>query len=132
MEPTKASEASNFNEWAKLEIMGHQTFGGLVSEQTLAGSAFIRLDIPAIPGQAPQTKFFNPASVYCITPTSEEVARGIAQTIEHKPISRYDLPAEWRATATKAIAHNPLDSGTVRGYDALPDDDDSPDDEEPY
>lgn len=91
--------AVKFDEWCLLEIMGHQKFAGRVSEQVIAGQAFVRIDIPqrkdgvgvAIPGF---TKLFGPSSVYSITPMAEDLARAMAQQLDVEPISKYDLP-EW-------------------------------------
>ena len=88
--------AAPFSTWAIVEIMGHQTYAGLISEETIAGQAFLRIDIPETEEQEPFTKLFNPASIYGITPTHEDIARAMAQCYEKQPISLYDLPPEWR------------------------------------
>jgi hypothetical protein len=41
-----------FRTWAVVELFGHVTLAGEVSEQTLGGSAFIRLDVPEVNGQS--------------------------------------------------------------------------------
>ena len=85
--------SETFQEWAILELMGHRKLAGLVSEATIAGGAFIRIDVPGAKGNA-ATQFYSPASVYCITPVSEELARQTAQSYQPAPVSRYELPAE--------------------------------------
>lgn len=89
-------EETTFEHWALLEIMGHNRFAGLISEQTIAGGSFIRIDIPESDGLQPVTKFFNASSVYCITPVSEEVARGLARKFCHAPINSWEIPEEMR------------------------------------
>lgn len=83
-----------FEQWAILEIMGHNRFAGRVTEETIAGAAFLRIDIPAHGERAEFTKLFSPSSVYAITPVSETIARGVAEELAHVPIGVYDLP-EW-------------------------------------
>ena len=39
-------ESEKFASWAILELMGHRRLGGYVSETTLAGGAFLRIDVP--------------------------------------------------------------------------------------
>lgn len=77
-----------FEEWAVLELMGHRRLAGRVSEETIGGAAFIRIDVP---GGA--TQFYAPGAVYCITPTSEEIARQFAEGNKPRPVERYELPA---------------------------------------
>ena len=39
-------ERKAFEGWAILELMGHRRLGGLVTEQEIAGAAFLRIDVP--------------------------------------------------------------------------------------
>lgn len=77
--------------WAILELMGHRRLGGMLSEVSggaLAG--FLRIDIPGRDGKA-TTQFYAPAAVYCITPTSEDVARKVANLSRPEPVTRWEL-----------------------------------------
>jgi hypothetical protein len=74
--------------------MGHRRLGGRVSEATVAGAPFVRIDIPH-----PQklehmvaTQFYSPTAVYAITPTTEDVARAISRGAP-EPVSRWELQA---------------------------------------
>ena len=81
-----------FESWAIVEIMGHQTYAGLLSEQTIGGASFVRVDVPQV-GEIPAfTKLFGGGSIYCITPVSEQVARLRAESLRQSPMSIYDLP----------------------------------------
>jgi hypothetical protein len=40
------ADESAFEGWAILELMGHRRLAGYVQEATIAGGAFIRLDVP--------------------------------------------------------------------------------------
>lgn len=81
-----------FETWAIVEIMGRQRYAGLVTEQTLAGAAMLRVDIPKTAKQGAFTKFFGPGSIHSLTPTTEEIARALAERLDQAPISVYDLP----------------------------------------
>lgn len=81
-------EKELFKEWAILEILGHRKLAGLITEQAIGGSSFIRIDIP---GDMPATQFYSPAAIYCITPVSEEVARSVAKQYQPTPVSRWEL-----------------------------------------
>lgn len=84
--------AETFEEWAILELMGHRKLAGLVREATIAGGAFIRIDIPAVePGKWTATQYYSPASVYCMTPCTEALARQTAASYQPVPVNRYEL-----------------------------------------
>lgn len=83
------TNAEKFEQWAVVEIMGRNTFAGMVSEQVVAGTAFVRVDVPAVNGHEPFTKLFGGGSIYCITPCSEGVARQVAEQCYRKPVNVY-------------------------------------------
>jgi hypothetical protein len=99
-ENERAAEAlanpAPFDHWAILEIMGHQRYAGRVTEQVIAGAAFVRVDVPAGQGVEAFTKLFGPGSIYAITPTTELLARGVAAELGQRPVEIYDLPEEMR------------------------------------
>lgn len=83
------TENDIFAEWAILELMGHRRLAGFVTEQEIAGKGFLRLEVP---GQSGATQLYNPAAVYCITPTTEVIARAVAPTNQPAPVQRWELP----------------------------------------
>jgi hypothetical protein len=82
---------TNFEEWAILELMGHRRLAGKITEATIGGGAFIRIDMPMKDGKT-STQFYSPGSVYCITPTTEEIARLVALASQPEPVSRWEFP----------------------------------------
>lgn len=83
-----------FDMWAVLELMGHRRIGAKVTEQTIAGAGFLRVDVYGLDGDNPVlTQFYPPAAVYCITPTTERLARRMGEHVQPAPVSRYELPA---------------------------------------
>lgn len=82
-----------FEEWAILELMGHRRLAGLVREQTIGSASFIRIDVfPGEVDEAVATQFYNPAAIYCMTPTTEVMARKTALRDQPHPVSRWELP----------------------------------------
>jgi hypothetical protein len=79
-----------FEGWVILELMGHRRLTGFLAEQEIAGRAFLRIDVPTEP---PATQFYGAEAVYCITPTTEELARSAAKLGRVAPIQRWELPA---------------------------------------
>ena len=82
--------------WMIVELMGHNIIAGFVSEQTIGGSALIRVDVPKTDQAEPFTKFFNSSAIYAMTPTTEEIATVAAHKLATRPISPYVLDLEPR------------------------------------
>jgi hypothetical protein len=108
--------------FAIVEVMGHQTYAGKLTEQVLAGAGFIRVDVPEIPengryaeAQPGFTKLISPASIYAITPCSEEVAVAAARRTRSAPMNLLAIPA----------AREKVVAATATDDDYDPDDDDS-------
>jgi hypothetical protein len=80
-----------FGQWAVLELMGHRRLTGYVTEQQVAGNGFIRIDVPGDDNTPPATQLYSPSAVYCITPTTEEIARQFAERSKPEPIHVWEL-----------------------------------------
>jgi hypothetical protein len=93
---TQPAENHPFAEWVILELKGHWRGAGWLTEATLAGANFLRLDVPGLPTEGGLTQFIEPGSVYRITPTTEAVARGVAYSTP-APVQRWELPAAEKA-----------------------------------
>lgn len=87
-----------FADWAIIELLGHRRLGGFVRADEIAGAGMLRIDIPCEP---PVTQYYSLAALYCLTPTTEEIARALATRFRPEPVHRYELPAE------TTIAHVP-------------------------
>ena len=115
--------------FAVVEVMGHNTFAGKVSEHVIGGSAFIRVDVPEIPERRWKekrsvwnsakdgyevkeieestpvmpafTKLIGASSIYAITPCSEEVAKRVAEQKRVVPVTVLDLPNGSSAAADR-------------------------------
>lgn len=80
-----------FEEWAIVELFGHQKIAGRISEQQVGGASFVRVDVPEIDGQPPFTKLFGNGAIYAITITDEQTARAAAQYWKPVPMDRWTL-----------------------------------------
>jgi hypothetical protein len=89
---TSSAQDSQFDEWALLDLFGHQRIAGRVRNASIGGGSFIRLDVPAIGEQEALTRFISPNAVYSITPMSEKTVRTLIKSgLRCEPISRYDV-----------------------------------------
>lgn len=67
--------------WVVLELMGHVRLIGQVAEVEVFGSKLGRIDVLQRDGST-LTQYFGAASVYRITPTTEEAAREMMKPYE--------------------------------------------------
>jgi len=77
--------------FAKVELMGHVTLVGRLTEEEKFGCKLGRLDVPNADGTW-TTVYFGGASVYRITVCTEAVARVLAQKSSPAPVSAWDFP----------------------------------------
>lgn len=108
---TQTSE--RFEGWCIVEIMGHQTFAGYVSEKAIAGAGMLQIDVPEVDERHPAfTKIFSPSAIYGLTPTTEAHAREAAAQIRVRPVTLYILPEPKRL---------PMGVSGSAGFDVDPD-----------
>ncbi len=80
-----------FESWAIVELFGHQTIVGLVSEATIGGCSFLRVDVPASDDDKAYTKFFSNGAVYSMTPIDENIAREALRRYRMRAINIYGI-----------------------------------------
>lgn len=88
-----AEATTKFEEWAVLELFGHQRLAGLVTEVQLGGASFVRVDVPEDGKKKgwKLTKMYNPSAIYSIAPVTEDTARMIAKSCAGEPVTRWDV-----------------------------------------
>jgi len=135
--------SEKFESWAVVELFGHQKIAGRVSEQQIAGSTMLRIDVPEAEGQTGFTRFYGGNAVYSITPTDEVTTRRAVEMLQARPITIYGVIAPERqieARLTDSEDDYP-DEDDEDSYDVPltdeeweyldnPDEDDDPDDED--
>lgn len=84
-------EEKPFEQWAVVELFGHQQIAGMVSEQVIAGQGFVRVDVPACGDQEAFTRLFGTGAIYSIIPTTEEIATAFARRNVARPINAWQL-----------------------------------------
>lgn len=89
-------EHKKFEQWAVVEIMGHKRFAGFVTEETIGGTPFVRVDVPEVTHNdttlAAFTKLFGQGAIYCISITTEETARAFAAQDRQRAFAEYEAP----------------------------------------
>jgi hypothetical protein len=82
---------SYFQDWAFVELMGHNKIAGHVTEYKFGNQSMIRIDVPQIDDMPKFSKIFNVSAVYAITPLSEQDATDYARKIKAKPLDVFDM-----------------------------------------
>jgi hypothetical protein len=85
-------EMKGFEGFAIVEIMGHVKVAGRCSEQPIAGTNFLRVDVPEHDGQKGYTRFFGGGSIYSITPTDEATVMIALKNIDVRPEETWVVP----------------------------------------
>jgi len=67
--------------YAVVEIMGHRTRAGAISDATMGGAPMLRIEHPTATGHDGQAlvEYYAPASIFAIRPCSREVAEQAAR-----------------------------------------------------
>ncbi len=115
---------SKFEGWAIVEVMGHQRFAGFVTTESYGGAVLFRVDVPDLAEKEETTlyheysdehsgyqhipagskvvragvsgfsKLFGAASIYCISPCTEEAARAAVESCHPRPLKSFTLPVK--------------------------------------
>jgi len=85
------TKENTFEHWAIVQIFGHQTFAGKVSEQTIGGCSFVRVDVPDVDKLKGFTQLFGNGAIYSITIVDEETARIKANELKKQPITEWEV-----------------------------------------
>jgi hypothetical protein len=102
-QPDQLDQPDQPRQWAIVELFGHTKLAGEISEHTIGGCSFVRIDVPAVGSMPRFTKLQGNSSIYGITFVTEEVARAAAAAYRVKPVSEYEIPALRQA----ALFHEP-------------------------
>lgn len=86
-----------FEQWAIVELFGHQRIAGRVTEQVIGGCAFVRVDVlecaatDTAPATQAFTKLYGQGAIYAMSFVDEAAARMVARQIRAQPIDTYSL-----------------------------------------
>jgi hypothetical protein len=72
-----------------VELMGHKVIAGAISKSELLGSPMLRVDVPETKDFPKFTQFYGDGSIYCVTFTSEDVAKTVAERAQVDPVAIY-------------------------------------------
>jgi hypothetical protein len=95
-------DAKPFEQWAIVEIFGHTRLAGLVSEASIGGCSFVRVDVPESADGTRQafTRYYGQGAIYSLTIVTEPVARAAAEEMRVRGVNLYDIPKLLPQTAS--------------------------------
>jgi hypothetical protein len=86
-------QKDHFEAWGIVDLFGHTRLAGRISEQTIGGETFIRVDVPNGPELDKfHTRLFGKGAIYGMSLTDEAIAREYAKRSTTRPVSAYDVP----------------------------------------
>jgi hypothetical protein len=94
-----------FESWAIVELFGHSQIAGKCSEQNIAGTNMLRVDVPETDKNPTFTRLLGHGAVYAINPVTEEVARHWARSLQVQPIAVWDV-RDFMEKNKKALVQN--------------------------
>ena len=114
--------ANGFDAWCVLDLFGHQRTAGHVTEATIGGCSFIRIEVPQSDGSF-RTEFYGNGAIYSMRPIAEHLARAIAMRSE-APISAWDIqrlglnakPETAESNWEKIVNENGLDDDDEQSF----------------
>lgn len=80
-----------FDLWCLVELFGHSKIAGKCTEQNIAGTNMLRVDVPETTKQPAFTRFFGSGAIYAINPIDEETAKFYADKLEIAPIQSWNI-----------------------------------------
>ena len=78
-----------FETWGVVELFEHSRIAGKISEATIGGCSFVRVDVPEVGGRPAFSKLYGNGAIYSMTPTSEEVVMAALKSIHEAPLNVY-------------------------------------------
>lgn len=80
-----------FDSWAIIELFGHNQIAGKCSEQNIAGTNMLRIDVPETDKNPPFSRLLGHGAIYAINPVTEEVAIHWAKSLQVAPLQAWDV-----------------------------------------
>lgn len=111
------AETTSFKSWCIIELFGHQKIAGLCTEQNIAGTNMLRVDVPETSKQPAFTRLFGAAAIYAINPVDENTAKVMAEGIQAAPVSVWQGDEFIRKINEQKALNPAIADDTDNGYD---------------
>lgn len=81
-----------FDQWCIVELFGHVRLGGRVTEASIGGCSFLRVDVPGAESEVEFTRYLGNGAIYSMTPVTEAVARAVGKGTSQPPVKPWEMP----------------------------------------
>lgn len=95
-----------FEQWAIVELFGHSRIAGLVTEHSLGGCNFVRVDVPAVNGFPEFTKLYGNGAIYAISFVDRDIALAAVEKIRSVPVTPYDVGSLTAAAVRERLEYS--------------------------
>jgi len=113
-----------FDLWCVVELFGHTKIAGKCTEQNIAGTNMLRVDVPATETDPPFTRFLGSSAIYSINPVDEVTAKHFAKSLSVKPVNIWDIKEIVRSNSAKLLLDDKKEEVCNEDYGNDKDDDD--------
>lgn len=83
--------SEKFDLWCLVELFGHAKIAGRCTEQNIAGTNMLRVDVPETAAQPAFTRFFGSSAIYSINPIDEDSCKHMAEQLQVRPIDSWNV-----------------------------------------
>lgn len=94
-----------FNSWCMVELFGHARIVGNVTEATIGGCSFVRVDVPEVGERQAYTRYFGNGAIYAITPMSKEAAMLLLEQIAEEPPIAWSVTNALKTKVRELVSH---------------------------
>ena len=119
-----------FEAFAIIELFGHSKLAGKCTEQNVAGTNFLRVDVPKTSSNPPYSRLLNHAAIYAINPVTEEVANAYAERLQVAPLTAWDVREHTKMINAQLTGGQKSEGVIIPGGDDFPDRDEDDDDDD--
>jgi hypothetical protein len=109
-----------FDCWCIVELFGHAKIAGRCTEQNIAGTNMLRVDVPETETQPSFTRFFGSSAIYAINPVDETTCKHVAGQLQVQPIEAWKVSEVLKKYQQKNLTLN--SAASVNGIDDSDDD----------
>lgn len=84
-------ETEKFDLHCIVELFGHNRIAGRCTEQNVAGTNMLRVDVPETKQNKAFTHILSAGAIYAINPVTEDIAKAVAESLNIAPITPWAI-----------------------------------------